>query len=189
MSDRAFTIATTRNPVIRFARTHLVPRIAPLALRTRLRGIGFRTIAQLAIDYRHSPLSTTPPRRGPRPGDRLPDATITLDGQPSTLHTATAAPTYHLLLCGPVPAWNSDAAEQMHTAWPGLITTHRLSHQPAHGVLCDPAGTALRRLGSDPNTPTHYLIRPDGHLAYRNRGTDLTGLHPYLTHWLTPVDG
>ncbi|HET9140014.1 FAD-dependent monooxygenase, partial [Actinophytocola sp.] len=82
MSDRAFTIATTRNPFIRLARTHLVPRIAPLALRfARLRGIGFRTIAQLAIGYRHSPLSTdgpTPPRHGPRPGDRLPDAAITV---------------------------------------------------------------------------------------------------------------
>ncbi|HET9144429.1 MAG TPA: hypothetical protein VFO68_34060 [Actinophytocola sp.] len=127
----------------------------------------------------------TPPRRGPRPGDRLPDAPITIDGQASTLHAATRAPTYHLLLCGPHTAWNSDAAEQLRTAWPGLITTHRLSHQAAPGVLHDPDGTALRRLGTDPDTPTHCLIRPDGHLAYRNRGTDLTGLHTHLTHWLT----
>jgi len=29
-----------------------------------------------------------------------------------------------------------------------------------------------------------YLVRPDGHLAYRNRGTDLTGVRTYLAHWL-----
>lgn len=187
MSDRAFTIATTRNPLIRFARTHLVPRIAPLALRTRLRGIAFRTVAQLAIGYRHSPLNadgTTPPRRGPRAGDRLPDASIIRNGQVSTLHAATATPTYHLLLCGPATAWSPNATEQLNSTWPGLITTLRLSREPADGVLYDRDGTALRRLGADPDSPVHYLVRPDGYIAYRDRGTDLTGVRASLAYWL-----
>ena len=31
-----------------------------------------------------------------------------------------------------------------------------------------------------------YLVRPDGHIAYRAAGSDLTGLRRYLTTWLTP---
>ncbi|MFF3874737.1 hypothetical protein [Streptomyces sp. NPDC001978] len=76
-TDRAFTIGTSRNPAIRFARTRLAPRLAPLALRaTGPRGRVFRTVSELGIHYRHSPASTAgsrPPRSGPRAGDRLPD--------------------------------------------------------------------------------------------------------------------
>jgi hypothetical protein len=53
-------------------------------------------------------------------------------------------------------------------------------------VLHDTDGTALRRLGLNPTATAHYLIRPDGHIGYRAGGTDLTGLHAYLTHWFTP---
>jgi hypothetical protein len=192
MSDRAFTVATTSNPLIRLARAHLVPRIAPLVLRLpRLRGMAFRTIAQLAIGYRHSPLSTdgpTPPRRGPRPGDRLPDAPITGDGQGTTLHAVIASPTFHLLLCGPATAWRSDATDHLDITLPGLITTHRLSAEVADGVLHDRDGTALRRLGTHPRTPVLYLVRPDGHIAYRDRGTDLTSVGDYLARWLNTTN-
>lgn len=60
-TDRAFTIATSRNPFIRRARTQLAPRLMPLALRfTALRGRAFRTLSELAIHYRRSPS----PKRG-----------------------------------------------------------------------------------------------------------------------------
>ncbi|HET6919212.1 MAG TPA: FAD-dependent monooxygenase, partial [Jiangellaceae bacterium] len=112
-TDRAFTIATSRNPVLRFARAQFVPRLAPLALRVKPgRAYGFRTVSQLAIRYRNSPLSvegTNAPRRGPRAGDRLPDAPITYDGRSCTLQRALAATGFHLLLCGPVAFWSSAA--------------------------------------------------------------------------------
>jgi 2-polyprenyl-6-methoxyphenol hydroxylase-like FAD-dependent oxidoreductase len=77
LTDRAFTIATSTNPLVRAARTRL-PRLAPLALRFGpARAAAFRTLAQLAVNYRHSPAAANgpnPPRRGPRAGDRLPDA-------------------------------------------------------------------------------------------------------------------
>ena len=108
----------------------------------------------------------------------------------STPHAATADPTYHLLLCGPTNTWSPDATTHITTTWPGLVSTHWLSHDHARGVLHDPDGTALRRLGTGTGTGTgtdtaaHYLIRPDGHLAYRDGGTNLAGVHSYLTRWL-----
>jgi len=188
-TDRAFTIATTRNPLLRQARTQ-VPRLAPLALRfTAARAAAFRSISQLAISYRHSPAATGgphAPRRGPHPGDRLPDAPLVSDHQPTTLHAATATPGYHLLLCGPTTAWPAQATTTLPQRYAGLVAVHRLTRDPASADLHDPDGTALRRLGLHPSShhAAHYLIRPDGHVGYRAGGTDLTGLATYLAHWL-----
>ena len=188
-TDRAFTIATSRNPLLRLIRTRLVPRLAPLALRvTPLRAAAFRTISQLAIHYRHSPASTEgphAPRRGPKAGDRLPDAQVTRDGHRTTLHTELAAPTYHLLACGPAHSWPPDSLAAAAERRPQQLTVHRLSPDPLPGALWDPNGTALRRLGLDHRHAAHYLIRPDGHIGYRAAGADLAGLHHYLDQWLT----
>ncbi|MGI3226137.1 FAD-dependent monooxygenase [Streptomyces sp. GTA36] len=101
-TDRAFTIGTSRNPLIRFARTRLAPRLAPLALRaTGPRGRVFRTVSELGIHYRRSPASTAGsrrPRKGPRAGDRLPDL-------PRGLQARSAGPGWHLLLSGPPALW------------------------------------------------------------------------------------
>jgi 2-polyprenyl-6-methoxyphenol hydroxylase-like FAD-dependent oxidoreductase len=188
-TDRAFHIATSTSLLPRLARTQLAPRLAPLALRLpAARAAAFRAIAQLDIGYRHSPATSegpAAPRRGPRAGDRLPDAPLVRDGQPTTLHAATAAPSYHLLLCGPTTAWPVQAttALQRDTR---LLAVHRLTRDQGPSGLHDPDGTTLRRLGLDPagEQAAHYLIRPDGHIGYRAGGADLTGLHTYLTHWL-----
>jgi 2-polyprenyl-6-methoxyphenol hydroxylase-like FAD-dependent oxidoreductase len=188
-TNRAFTVATSTNPLVRLARTQL-PRLAPLALRaTPVRAAAFRAVAQLAIDYRHSPAASNgpdPPRRGPKAGDRLPDAHLLRDRQRTTLHAATAAPSFHLLLCGPTDSWPAPATTALTRRHAGLVAVHHLSREPAPAALHDPDGTALRRLGLDPagTRIAHYLVRPDGYIAYRAGGTDLTGLHAYLARWL-----
>jgi hypothetical protein len=58
----------------------------------------------------------------------------------------------------------------------------------------DIEGHAHRRLGLDPTHTAHYLVRPDGHIAYRAAGTNLDGLRAYLQRWLpqadpSPMDG
>ncbi|HET6360098.1 FAD-dependent monooxygenase [Streptomyces sp.] len=160
-TDRAFTIATSRNPFIRRARTQLAPRLMPLALRfTTLRGRAFRTLSELAIHYRHSPLTeegNRRPRGGPRAGDRLPDA-------PAGLQALASGAGYHVLLCGPRDAWESQALTALGRS--GLVTVHHLGDQ-----------------GPWPGT-AHGLVRPDGYLAYRARGTDLSGLRHHLDRWL-----
>ena len=95
-TDRAFTVATSTKPVARLARTRLAPTVIPLALKARsARAYAFRTVSQLDIRYRHSPLSVdgpNSPRKGPKAGDRLPDAGIVRHGQPARLHRAWPAP-------------------------------------------------------------------------------------------------
>jgi hypothetical protein len=45
-------------------------------------------------------------------------------------------------------------------------------------------GEALTRLGIE-NTG-QCEVRPDGHIAFRCAGTDLTGATEYLNRWFTP---
>ena len=187
-SDRAFTIATSTNPIVRFARTRLAPAVIPLALKAGAgRAYAFRTISQLNIRYRHSRLSLdgpSPPRTGPQAGDRLPDASIVQEGQPTTLHRVVAAAEWHLLLCGPADAWTEQTMTQIREYPTSFVTVHQLTAQNTPGALHDPTGQALRRLGLTAQHTAQYLVRPDGHVGYRAGGTDVTGLARYLGRWL-----
>jgi 2-polyprenyl-6-methoxyphenol hydroxylase-like FAD-dependent oxidoreductase len=187
-TDRAFTIATSTNPIVRFARTRLAPAVIPLALKAKAgRAYAFRTVSQLDIRYRRSPLSVNgpnPPRKGPKAGDRLPDTAIVHNGQSSTLHQVLAGPRWHLLLCGRPDAFSTQTATELAARHAGLAAVHHLTSQDPSGTLYDPDGTALRRLGLTGSDTAQYLIRPDGRLGYRAGGTDLTGLDTYLQRWL-----
>jgi len=187
-TDRAFTAATTTNPMVRFARTRLAPALIPVALKAKAgRAYFIRTVSQLGINYRHSPLSVNapnPPRKGPKAGDRLPDDGIVHCGQPTSIHRATAAPGWHLLLCGPLDTWAQQDLTRLRTRYASLMTVHHLTTQPTVGELYDPDGAALRRLGLTRRDTAQYLVRPDGYLGYRAGGPDLTGLARYLGRWL-----
>jgi 2-polyprenyl-6-methoxyphenol hydroxylase-like FAD-dependent oxidoreductase len=189
-TDRVFTVGTSRNPVIRFARSQVMPRLAPLVLRGKAgRRIVFRTVSQLGIRYRDSPLSAEgpgAPARGPRSGDRLSDAPVAVDGQDRTLHRSLASPGFHVLLCGPSAAWATESSAGVVDG--SSISVHRLTRAADRpGDLVDLTGLASNRLGVIGDDAVHYLIRPDGHVAYR-AGSDLTGLRAYLAGWgVTPA--
>jgi 2-polyprenyl-6-methoxyphenol hydroxylase-like FAD-dependent oxidoreductase len=71
-TDRIFTIASKPGAFARFVRTMIVPHLIPLLFRAgALRRYLFRTVSQLAIRYRQSPLSAGTAGRI-RGGDRLP---------------------------------------------------------------------------------------------------------------------
>ena len=185
-TDRATAIATSDSPVVRMIRTQVAPRLAPLVLRLRVRAFGFRTLAQLRINYRRSPAvheGQPALRRGPRAGDRLPDARIVDRGRECWLQEALAAPTYHLLLCGPAESWNSDQIATLGQRYPGLVAVHHLVRDAGASFLHDVRGEAFARLGVE--RAAHYLVRPDGHIGYRSGGTDLRGLEHYLARWLS----
>jgi 2-polyprenyl-6-methoxyphenol hydroxylase-like FAD-dependent oxidoreductase len=189
LTDRAFTIATSTNPLVRFTRTRLAPSLIPLALKPKTgRRYAFRTVSQLGISYRHSPLSVDgphPPRRGPRAGDRLPDANITHNGHSATLHSAMVGPGWHLLLCGPPDTWATEQMTRLREDHGSHLKVHHLNVRDTSGVLHDPSGHALRRLGLTSGSAAHYVVRPDGHIGYRAGGGDLAGLASYLHRWLS----
>ncbi|WP_446215077.1 FAD-dependent monooxygenase [Micromonospora sp. IBHARD004] len=187
-TDRAFTIATSTNPLVRFARTRVAPAVIPLAARARAgRAFAFRTVAELDIRYRRSPLSVEgprPPRRGPRAGDRLPDGPVVRDGRSTTLHQVTGAPGWHLLLCGPGRTWAAERVEQLRRG--RGLTVHRLGAGDEPGTLHDPDGRALHRLGLGADAAALYLVRPDGHIGFRSGAEGWTALVGYLDRWLPP---
>ncbi|MEV4452839.1 FAD-dependent monooxygenase, partial [Streptomyces mirabilis] len=162
-TDRAFTIGTSSNPLIRLARTRLAPRLAPLALRASgPRGRVFRTVSELGIHYRRSPASTAgsrPPRKGPQAGDRLPDL-------PRGLQARSAGPGWHLLLSGPPALWPDKRFAPLLRGRDDLISIHRLGGE-------SPWPDAVQA-----------LVRPDGYLGYVAHGAQLEGLRAYVERWL-----
>ncbi len=130
-----------------------------------LRGRLFRTVSELGIHYRRSPLSAAGPRRprrGPRAGDRLPDL-------PRGLQARTAGTGWHLLLTGPPSTWPDQRLAPLLDGRADLVAVHRIGDQsPWPGVA-------------------HTLVRPDGHLGYVAEGADLAGLDAYLTRWVRRV--
>lgn len=168
---------------------HLAPRLLGLAARgRRARTAGLGILAQLNVAYRASPASTEGVprlRHGPRAGDRLPDAPVAVDGRPGTLHHALTPTRLHLLLIGPARAWPAGVTGPLDGRAAGIVDIHRLSRRPEPGAIHDVDGSAHRRLGATrAGQVSHWLIRPDGHIAYRAAGTDLRGLQDYLGRWL-----
>jgi 2-polyprenyl-6-methoxyphenol hydroxylase-like FAD-dependent oxidoreductase len=99
-TDRIFTLATRRGAVAEFIRTKVLPRLIPTALGIAAVGRAlFRTMSQIGIQYRKSPLSTG--RAGAvHGGDRLPwlalgsgqDNYASIDGLGWTVHVYGEVP-------------------------------------------------------------------------------------------------
>jgi 2-polyprenyl-6-methoxyphenol hydroxylase-like FAD-dependent oxidoreductase len=71
-TDRVFTLVTKQGVIARFVRTRLVPLIAPPLFRLApVRRFLFRTVSQIGVNYRNSPLSVGA-AGAVRGGDRLP---------------------------------------------------------------------------------------------------------------------
>ncbi|MGO4689416.1 FAD-dependent monooxygenase [Glaciibacter sp. 2TAF33] len=181
MTDRAFRVATSRNPLFRWFRPRAAAVVVPMALRIRLlRRIGFLVVSQLGIGYRKSPLSVEGrPRLGrrARAGDRLPDSAITVNGHATTLHRSLPSG-FCLLCCGPAGEWPEHV--ELGGPRPALVQVIRLSSAGGPGVWVDPTQQALRRMGLRPADTAQFLVRPDGYIGYRARGADLSGVRAYL---------
>ena len=119
-------------------------------------------------------------RRGPRAGDRLPDAGVTRDGQPTSLHRAVIGPHFSLVLCGEPGAWDGPTLGRLAERHSGLVEIHRLSRDATPGTLVD-GGRALALLGVVDRA--QYLVRPDGHIGFRCAGSELAALMEYLERW------
>ncbi|GAA1041087.1 FAD-dependent monooxygenase [Virgisporangium ochraceum] len=190
-TDRAYTISTSTARPLPFVRTRIAPRLVPFALKAgRTRGYVFRVISQLAIHYRRSPLSSQgprPPGRGPRPGDRFPDAPVVHDGRSTTIHRVLDPSAWTVLLCGSAAEWDAEVLDRIPDRYAAPVVVLRLSAR--NGVLTDPQGRLLRRLGMGPDDAAQYLVRPDGHIAYRAGGGDLDGLVRVLDRWCADAGG
>src|SRR5881296_2425794 len=75
-TDRAFSLVVSESWLARVVRSRLLAKILALLMGVkRVQRLAFRTISQIGIRYRNSPLSETLsglPEASPRPGDRFP---------------------------------------------------------------------------------------------------------------------
>ncbi|MGH7710887.1 MAG: FAD-dependent monooxygenase [Gemmatimonadaceae bacterium] len=189
-TDRAFSLVVrSLSPSVfsSWLRRTVPSRIIPFVLSSkRLRMRAFRFVSELDIRYRRSPavVNATPRLSGgPRAGDRLPDAQLLRGAHETFLHDEIAGPRFHLLLCGDVDGWDAAAIEAAKAAHGHVVEIRYLTMHGSGSHLIDKDGTVLRLLGV--RESAQYLIRPDGYIAYRCAGRDLTAVSAYLRSWLS----
>ncbi|MGH7566666.1 MAG: FAD-dependent monooxygenase [Gemmatimonadota bacterium] len=157
-TDRVFTIVTRQGILARFVRTRLVPIFAPLVFRLPpLRRFLFRTVSQLGVDYRESPLS-----RGAagsvRGGDRLPWVEIA-PGRDNFAPLASMEWQVHM--------YGQPRPDVMEACSELGLPIHDFAWQPE-----------MRRAGL--RDSALYLIRPDGYVALADPMADPQRLRRYF---------
>ncbi len=180
-----FTRVISAGGVASWFRRTIAPSLLPRLVNSpRLRALAFRFVSELGIRYRNSPavMEGSPRlRRGPKAGDRLPDAHVTKDGRPTYLQEAVSGPHLTLLLCGDRDQWSAESIVELGARYRGLLRVRRLSRRTAPDTLVDEDGEALARLHV--RRLAQYLVRPDGYIAFRCGGRDLRAVKQYLEQW------
>ena len=180
-----FTRAMSAGRAATWAREVVIPHVFPHVFASaRLRAAAFRFVSELGIRYRRSPaIREAEPRlgRGPRAGDRLPDASLTRDGHTVALQRVVVGPHLTLLLCGNAETWDGKQIAALAVRWGDLLEVSYLSRHPAPAALVDESGATLAALGV--TDAAQYLVRPDGYIAFRCGGRDMGPLEQYLSEW------
>jgi len=170
-TDRAFSGIVSHGALAVFFRTRLFPGMLSLAMRIeKARKTAFRTISQIGIRYRGSPLSQTVaglPEGAPRAGDRFPwlNLKLTPNGPGEDFYQKLDDTRFTLVLTGqPAPR---DAVA------PGdLLRTHVVPHDPANDKELARAGIPHLAF---------YLIRPDGYIGLCGGRMEAQDVTRYLT--------
>ena len=176
--------------------------------RQRLARRLVRRASQLDVHYRHSPLVEAGPdaeigrrRQGPLPGDRVPDAALVSlrDGGPRRVLGLLRQPLHHLLLqLDEAPDHRTRVIlhallsrlpdEYLNELRVTVIGRGDLELDPPQGVMAravhrwrDENGEFQAAFGPGSRL---WLMRPDGHLAYRAPLTDADYLLAYLERML-----
>jgi 2-polyprenyl-6-methoxyphenol hydroxylase-like FAD-dependent oxidoreductase len=170
-TDRAFQMVVTDNWIASLFRTSIIARVAARAMKIqRVRNLAFRTISQIGIRYRKSPLSQTLaglPKSAPVAGDRFPWMQLKLraGGPAEDLFQQLDDTRFNLLVMGqPAPA----------AGMPGLgdlLGVHAIPDEAANSA-------ELGRVGI--TGPAFYLLRPDGYVGLAGTRFDADAVKRYL---------
>jgi hypothetical protein len=158
-TDRVFTLVTRQGLVARWLRTRFVPLIAPLLFRLApVRRLLFRTVSQIGVNYRTSPLSVGA-AGAVHGGDRLP----WVETEPGKDNFAPlAALTWQVHVYG--------------EPRPGVAEVCTDLQLPLHHYAWRPE---MRRAGI--RRAALYLVRPDGYVALVDPHADPDRLRDYFS--------
>jgi 2-polyprenyl-6-methoxyphenol hydroxylase-like FAD-dependent oxidoreductase len=162
-TDRAFTLVTSTGRIARFVRVEVVPRLLPQLFKSKsVRRLMFRTVSQIAINYRRSPLSQGAAGRI-HGGDRLP--WVRCEPGPNAA-TDNFAPLQCL-------DWQVHVYGNCNPTIANICQRHGLPR------FTFPWTTTAKQAGFHQNTL--YLIRPDGYTALVDPAADPTALERFLS--------
>jgi 2-polyprenyl-6-methoxyphenol hydroxylase-like FAD-dependent oxidoreductase len=171
-TDRLFRLLVSDSWLAGLFRTRILARIAARAMTMEsVRMLAFRSISQIGIRYRQSPLSQTLGSiadTAPQPGDRFPWVKLDLNGNGTVddLFEAFDDRFFTLLVCGqPAPVSSVVAGGERVRVL----------------AIADNRGnrSALAGLGID--GPAFYLVRPDGHVGLAGTRFDEAAVIGYFT--------
>jgi 2-polyprenyl-6-methoxyphenol hydroxylase-like FAD-dependent oxidoreductase len=149
-------VNVAQGPIGRFIRDRL---LVPVVNRSPIQRRATYRASQLWVNYRQGPLAQRSLRiRGPRPGDRVPDLSCRRrDGGPTRLYAHLGG------------SWALVLADDGHAKLEERARTH--------------LGDRVVTLRRDDAALDAFLVRPDGHLAWRGRRPDA------LEQWLNRALG
>jgi 2-polyprenyl-6-methoxyphenol hydroxylase-like FAD-dependent oxidoreductase len=162
-TDKLVRWSTMRHPVKRALRDTLVPAAAALPV---VQNRAARRLAQVSVAYPSSPLVWPDgARRGPKPGERVPDIEVRTAGGLTRLHRVLGHGRHVLLVSG--------------TEILGALTLSGLDTFAGLVDIVDGALRATYQPGKD--APAVFaLVRPDGILAARGSRRDAHKVIDYL---------
>ena len=173
-SDKGFSFIGSPNYLFHLLRSALLPRLTSLASRESVGKGVFKFLSQTWINYRKSPaVGGDKGAKRVKPGDRAPYAHLT-SGESvfSLLHGVD----HHLLLFAgrgaDVEAERARAEAQLNDYG---VTTRVHVVGAKETALCEAYGV---------NEPTAFLVRPDGHVAWRG-AVSLDDLASYMDRFYT----
>jgi 2-polyprenyl-6-methoxyphenol hydroxylase-like FAD-dependent oxidoreductase len=163
LTDKLVSLLTMRHPVKRVLRDALIPSAAALPV---VQNRAARRLSQVSVKYPANALIRADgARRGPRPGERVPDIEVSAGASSTRLYRVLRRGRHVLLV--------SNVGVR-----PALMLP---DHDQVAGLI-DIAGADLRALfGTTKRAPTAFaLVRPDGVLAAKGPVSDAHEVTDYL---------
>lgn len=191
-ADRGFELVTTKASWVSALRDAAAPLFGAVMARSdALRARAFHFVSQLGIRYHagpavqdEGPLSW---KGGPEPGRRAPDAEV---ARGRDVFDLIGGYRFHLLALSRTALDEGqvgEAAAALEGLRAGLgleLRTHLVAHSSfgrGDNFVQAETGAVFGAYGIDHATPQGlYLIRPDGHVAWRSRGFDWAGCRAFV---------